>query len=109
MAKTLSTEQLRALSAADLAACVFLLRMIDEVVHRALQCPIAARGVGIEPTARLDGEVCRLLHRLDGTILDRVNHDRPLPADPRNQRGPIATIMTPAGLAFLAASTRAAP
>jgi hypothetical protein len=92
----------------DLAACLFLLRMIDEVVHIALQCPIAARGVGIEPTARLDGEVRCLLHRLHGKIPGRLHDDKSLPADPGDDRWSVFIVMPPAGLALLAAAARAA-
>ena len=35
-----------------LATCIFLLRMIDELVHVALHRPIAAARVGVEPPTR---------------------------------------------------------
>ena len=50
-------------------------------------------------------QVGRLLHRLDGEILDRLYNDGTLTADPRDHRRPIFIVMAPAGLAFLAATT----
>ena len=43
----------------DVTACIFLLGMINIVMHIALQGSIAARRVGVEMTARLHGEVSR--------------------------------------------------
>src|SRR5262244_2334099 len=91
-----------------LPAGVFLLRMIDIVMHIALQGPIAARRVGVEPTACLHRQVGRLLHRLHGEISRRLEHGSPLAADPRDNRGPVLVIMAPAGLTLLAAPTRTA-
>jgi hypothetical protein len=82
--------------------------VIHEFVHVALERPIAARRVGVEPTARLHGEVSGLLHRLHGEIAGRLKDDRPLPTDPGDNRGPVFVIMAPAGLAFLPTATRAA-
>src|SRR5262245_44327009 len=90
------------------ATGVFLLRMIDVRMHIALERSIAARRVGVEPTARLHGDVGRLLHRLDREIFGRVEDDRPLATDPGDDRRPVFVIMAPTGLAFLAAPTRAA-
>src|SRR4030095_13622746 len=52
----------------DLAPCIFLLRMIDIVMHIALQRPIAAGRIGIQATAHLDRQVRRLLDRLHREI-----------------------------------------
>jgi len=68
--------------------CVFLLRMIDELVHVALHRPIAAGRVRGEPTARAHRDLGGLLHRLHGEIFGRLDDDRPLATDPRNNRGP---------------------
>src|SRR5687768_9750900 len=87
-------------------ACILLLRMIDELMAVSLQRPIAPGRVGIQPTARLDRTVGRLLHGLDGKILDRLHDDSPVTAHPRDHGGPIFVIMAPAGLALLAAPTR---
>src|SRR5262249_44910757 len=88
---------------------VFLLRMIDELVQIALQRPIAAGGVGVEPTPGLDGEVCSLLHGLHGKIARRLDDDRPLTTDPGDDRGPVFVVVAPPGLAFLTTATCAAP
>src|SRR5262249_9461994 len=85
------------------------LRMIHIVMHIALQGSIAARRVRVEPTACLQGEVRRLLDRLHGEIAGRLEDDRPLPTDPRDNRRPILVIMATTGLAFLPPATRAAP
>jgi hypothetical protein len=50
----------------DVTPRVFLLGVIDEVVHVARQRPIAPGRVGIKATARLHGDVSGLLYRLDG-------------------------------------------
>jgi len=52
---------------------VFLFRMIHELMHVAFHRPIAAGGVRVEPAARLDGEIRRLLH----LSLSRLNHRLP--------------------------------
>src|SRR5262245_15368578 len=88
---------------------IFLLRMIDELVHVAFHRPIAARRVGVEPTARVHGQVGGFLHRLYREISGRVQDDGPLAADPRNNRGPVFVIMASARLTLLAAPTGAAP
>src|SRR5215831_500462 len=93
----------------DVTACIFLLGMIDIVMHIALQGSIAARRVGVEPTARLHGEVSRLLHCLHREIAGRLDDDSPLPTDPGDNRRPVFVIMAPTGLAFLPPATRAAP
>jgi len=82
--------------------------LIDELMQVALQCPIAAGRVRIELTTRLYGEVRCLLDRLDGKVPRHLNHDTSLAADPRDDGGPILVVMAPAGLAFLAATTRLA-
>src|SRR5262245_26678668 len=53
-------------------------------------------------------QVGRLLHRLDGEILDGLYDDGTLSADPRDHRRPIFIEMAPAGLALLAATARPA-
>src|SRR6266545_5100282 len=85
-----------------LAAGVFLPRVIDILMHIALHRPIAAGRVGIEPTAHLDREVGGLLHGLHREIFGRLDDDRTLPADPRNNRGPIFVIMAAPWFALLA-------
>src|SRR5919204_676339 len=87
----------------DLATGIFLLRVIDKVMHIALQRAIAAGRVRIEPTACLDCKVGRFLHRLDGKVPRRLDHDTSLAADPRDDGGPILVVMAAPGLAFLAA------
>src|SRR5262249_13534053 len=69
---------------------------------------IATGRVGIETAARLHGEVRGLLHRLDGKVPRRVDHDPSLAADPGDNRWPVFVVVTPPGLALLAAPTRAA-
>jgi hypothetical protein len=86
----------------------FLLRMIDIRVEVALQRPIPAGGVRIQPTACLHRDVGRFLHRLHREIAGRLDNDRALPTDPRDNRWPIFVIMASAGLAFLATTTRLA-
>ena len=78
-------------------------------MHIALQGSIAARRVGVETTARVHGEVSRLLDCLHGEIAGRLEDDRPLPADPGANRRPILVIMAPPGLTFLTTATRTAP
>src|SRR5262245_756308 len=92
-----------------LAAAVFLPRVIDVLMHIALQRPIAAGRVGIEPAARLDGEVGGLLPRLHRKIFGRLDDDRTLPADPRDNRRSIFIIMAPTRFALLSATTCPAP
>src|SRR2546425_443272 len=82
---------------------IFLLCVIDKVVHIALERTIATGRVRREPTARLDREVGRFLHRLDGKVPRRLDHDTSLAADPRDDGGPILVVMASPGLAFLAA------
>jgi len=92
-----------------LPARIFLLRMIDELMEIALQRPIAAGGVRIEPTARVHREVRCLLHRLHREIFSRLDNDAPLTTDPGNDRGPVFVIMAPTRLTFLAAPPRSTP
>src|SRR5215831_5272671 len=82
--------------------------MIDELVHIALQSPIAARRVGVEPTARLDRHVRGLLDRLYREIAGHVDDDCPLATDPGDHRGPVFVVMAPTGLTLLAAPSCAA-
>src|SRR6266446_3083651 len=84
---------------------IFLLRVIDKRMHIALQRLIAARRVGVEPTARLHGEVSCLLHRLDGEITGRLDDNSPLATDPGDDGRPVFVIMAPTGLALLPATT----
>src|ERR671937_766975 len=72
----------------DIPTHVFLLCVIDALMYIALERPIAAGRVGVEPTARSDSEVRRLLHRLHREISGRVEDDRPLATDPGDNRGP---------------------
>src|SRR5207244_6940044 len=92
----------------DLPACILLLRMIDIVMHIALQGPIAAGRVRVQPTAGLDGEVSRLLHCLHCEIAGRVDDDRPLATDPGDNGWPVFVVVPPPRLTFLAATTRSA-
>src|SRR5215831_78335 len=78
---------------------VLFLGVIHELVHIALECSIAARRVRVEPAARLDGEVRRLLHRLHREIFGRMDDHSSLTTDPGNNRGPVFVIMAPLGLA----------
>src|SRR5438132_77217 len=87
---------------------VLFLGMIDELVHVALQGPITARRVRVEPTARVHGEVSRLLDRLDGEIAGRLDDDCPLATDPGNNCRAVFLVMPPAWLALLAPPPRAA-
>jgi hypothetical protein len=80
--------------------------MIDELGLVALHRPIAARRVGIEPTARLDRQVCYLLHCLHGAVFGRLEDDSALTTDPGDDRGLVFVIMPPAGLTLLAATPR---
>src|SRR5262247_2792697 len=88
---------------------ILLLRMIDERVDVARQRLITAGRVRIEPTASVHGEVSGFLHRLDSEITGRLDDDRPLATDPRDDGRPVFVIMAPTGLALLPATTRAAP
>src|SRR5215217_9583635 len=93
----------------DIPARVFLLRMIDVLMHVALERPIAARGVCIKPTPRLDSEVSSFLDGLHREIFGRLDNHRPLAAHPGDNGGPVFVIVAPARLAFLAAPPRVAP
>src|SRR5262249_48449020 len=92
----------------DVPTRVFLLGMIDKVVGIALERPIAAGGVGIEPTPRLHCQVGSLLHRLHREIFGRVDDDRALATDPGDDGRPVFVIVPPTRLTFLATPTRAA-
>jgi hypothetical protein len=87
--------------------CLYSKRMLDKLVHVALQCAVAVGGVRVEPAARLDSEVRGLLYRLDGEITRRLDDDSSLATDPGDDRGPIFVVMPPAGLTLLAATPRA--
>src|SRR4030095_10505941 len=82
---------------------VFLFRVIYCVMLIARDQPVAAGRVRIELAAGLYGEVGRFLHRLDGKVPRRVDHDPSLAADPGDDGGPILVVMAAPGLAFLAA------
>src|SRR5262245_32999612 len=88
---------------------ILFLGVMDERVQVALHRLIAPGRIGREATAGLDGQVRRLLHRLDGAISGRVADDSPLAADPRDDRWSVLVIMPPPGLTFLTTATRTAP
>ena len=92
----------------DIPARVFLLGMVDKVMHVAFERSIAARGVRVEPTPRLDGEVSSFLDGLHRKIFGRLDHDRPLATDPGDDGWPVFVIVAPARLAFLPAAPRPA-
>src|SRR5262245_35855890 len=79
--------------------------MIDELMHVALHRPVAAGGVRVDPTARLDGKVCGLLHRLHGEVFGRLEDDRALATDPGDNRWPIFVVVPPPRFTLLAAPT----
>jgi hypothetical protein len=81
-----------------------LLRLVDERLRLTGQGPIAAGRVGIESTPRWPREVGGLLYRLHRQISTRLEDDSPLAADPCADRGPILVVVTPSGLACLAAT-----
>src|SRR5262245_61906821 len=83
---------------------ILLLRMVDERMRITYQGPIAAGRVGIESIPRLHRDVGGLLYRLHRKISSRLEDDSPLAADPCDDRGPVFVVMTPSGLAFLAAT-----
>src|SRR4030095_467081 len=87
---------------------VLFLGVVDELVHVALQRPIAAGRVGIEPTACLHGHVGCFLYCLYCEIFRRMDHNGPLTADPRDDGRPVFVIMAPARLTLLTATTRSA-
>src|SRR5262245_32321320 len=82
---------------------IFLPCVIDKVMHIALERAIATRRVRREPTARVDREVGRFLHRLDSKVPRRLDDDTSLAADPGDGRGAVFVVMAPPGLLFLAA------
>ncbi len=57
---------------------------------------------------RVHGQVGSLLHRLHRAIAGRVEDDRALAADPRDEGRPVFVIVPPTGLTCLATPTRAA-
>src|SRR5262245_3379255 len=79
--------------------------MIDELMHVTLHRPVAAGRVRVEPTARTDGGLRRLLHRLDREIAGRLDDDRPLTTHPGDNGWPIFVVVPPHGLTLLAAPT----
>src|SRR6266581_7212875 len=83
--------------------------MIDIVMDIALQGPIAARRVCVEPTARVHRHVGCLLDRLHREISGRLYNHCPLATDPGDDGRPIFVIMAPTGLVLLTAPTRSAP
>src|SRR5215471_5508645 len=89
----------------DLAPCIFLLRMIDIVMHIAFERPIAAGRVRIQPTARVDGEVGGLLDCLHREISGRLDNHCSLATDPGDDGRAVFVVVPPTGLAFLAAPT----
>src|SRR5262245_35813379 len=84
-------------------------QLIDIGMHIALQRPIAAGRVRVEPTARAHRDIRRLLHRLHGEICGLLDDDSPLTTDPGNNRGPVFVIMAPTRLTFLAAPACSTP
>jgi hypothetical protein len=86
------------------ATGILLLRMVDERMRISCQGPIAAGRVGIESTPRVHRDIGGLLYRLHRQISGRLEDDSPLAADPRDDRGPVFVVVTPSGLAFLAAT-----
>src|SRR5215470_3076242 len=84
-------------------------RYIDQRMRVSLHRLIAPGRVRGELTTRAHRDISRLLHRLDRAIFGRLHDDRPRATDPRHNRGPVFVIMTPPGLTFLAAPTRATP
>ncbi len=85
-----------------LPAYIVLLRVSDERMEVSLPRPRAAGRVGIQATARLNGEIGRLLYGLDRKIPDGLHDEGTLAADPRDACGPIFVLMTAARLALLA-------
>src|SRR5262245_50719851 len=88
---------------------VRFLGVISERMHIALQRPIAAGRIGLEPAAYLHGQVGGLLDRLHREIFGRVDHHGTLAAGPRDDRRAIFVVMAPARLALLTTTTRSAP
>src|SRR5262245_43335844 len=86
------TEALRPIRM-HLPTGLFLLWVLDKVMHRALERTIAARRIRSEPTARVDREVGRLLHRLASTVPRRLDDDTSLAADPGDDRGSVFVVM----------------
>src|SRR4030095_11454855 len=82
---------------------VLLLRVIYCVMRIARDQSVAAGRVRVELAAGLYGEGGRFLHRLDGKVPRRVDHDPSLAADPGDDGGPVLVVMAAPGLAFLAA------
>jgi hypothetical protein len=93
----------------DIPTRVFLLGVIDELVHIAFERPIAAGRIRVQLTAHLDGEVRRLLHRFHGEISRRLDDDSSLATDPRDNGRPVFVIVAPTGVALLTAPPRLVP
>jgi hypothetical protein len=83
---------------------ILRLRMVDERMRLTCQGPIAAGRVGRESTPRVHRDSGGLLYRLHRKISGRLEDDSPLAVDPRDDRGPVFVVVTPSGLAFLAAT-----
>jgi hypothetical protein len=77
-------------------------QLIDVLMEVSFQRPIAAGRVRRESTTLAHRQVGCLLHRLDGETLGRLEDDRSLAADPRDNGRAIFFVMPPAGLALLA-------
>src|SRR5215471_1515615 len=88
-----------------ITARLFLLRVVDIRVEVSRERPITAGGVGVEPTADVDGEVRGLLHRLHREIAGRLEDDCPLATAPGDNRWPIFVVVPPTRFTLLAAST----
>ena len=84
-------------------------QLIDVRMHIALQRPIAARRVRVEPTARVHRDVRGLLYGLYREIFGRVDNDRALATDPGDDGRPVFVIVASTRLTLLAATARAAP
>jgi hypothetical protein len=80
------------------------LRLVDDRRRITCQGPIAAGRVGIESTPRVHRDSGGLLYRLHHHISGRLEDDSPVPADPRDARGPVVVVVTPSGLAFRAST-----
>jgi hypothetical protein len=101
-------EQRRGSVLLPVPAYRLFLRMLDAVVHVALERPRAAGRVGVEPPARAHRGLGGCLPRLPREIFARLGDDSPWATAPRTKRRPVGVIMAPAGRALLAPATRAA-
>src|SRR5215831_17740493 len=84
---------------------IFLLRVIDVLMHIALQRPIATRRVRVEPTARLHRDVCSLLYGLHREIFGRMDDDRALATDPGDDGWPVFVVVASTRLTLFATTT----